>query len=184
MCRCCPGEAPSKWEAVISQWIDFTPKYDGLRDDFRTDFAHVAIYGSRNMAHEVMIDGFERMVKTHYLSDGSAELPLSVIEFFDVLTAYANVVLLGVAKTDLEAFWESQKTFEALSGAEKLNEHSWLIDVGPMLSDPTARFDGLPSQCKSKPVVPYAAVHGDKLPPATRKGDIASASAAAKQGRR
>ena len=172
-----PGEAPSKWEAVIAQWIDFTPKYDGLKDDFRTDFAHVAIYGSRNMAHEVMIDGFKKMVKTHYLTDGAAELPMSVIEFFDVLTAYANVVLLGVAKTDLEAFWESQKTFEALSGEEKLKEHAWLIDVGPMLSDPAARFDGLPSQCRAEPVVPFAAVHGDKLPPDTRKGDVAAAAA-------
>ncbi len=173
-----PGEAPSKWEAVISQWIDFTPKYDGLKDDFRTDFAHVAIYGSRNMAHEVMIDGFKQMMKKHYLTDGSAELPMSVIEFFDVLTAYANVVLLGVAKTDLEAFWDSQKTFETLTAEEKFKEHSWLIEVGPMLSDPSARFDGLPNQCKAKPVVTYADVHGDKLPPTTRKKDIASAAAA------
>ena len=176
-----PGEAPSKWEAVISQWIDFTPKYDGLKDDFRTEFAHVAIYGSRNMAHEVMIDGFKTMVKAHYLADGFAELPMSVTEFFDVLTAYANVLLLGVAKTDLVAFWESQKTFEALSGEDKLKEHAWLIDVGPMLSDPSARFEGLPNQCKSKPVVPFDAMLGSKLPPTPHNAPVGNAAAAQRQ---
>ena len=170
-----PGEAPSKWEAVISQWIGFTPKYDGLKDDFKTDFAHVAVYGSRNMAQDVLIDGFKDLMTSHYLVEGSAELPISVTEFFDVLTAYANVVLLGVAKTDLDAFWSSQKTFEALPGEAKLTEHSWLIDVGPMLSDPSIRFDGLPSQCQSAVVVPLADVRGDNPPPPNRRADAVPA---------
>ncbi len=169
-----PGEAPSKWEAVIAQWIDFTPKYDGLRDDFKTDFAHVAVYGSRNMAQETLIGGFKDVMKSRYLLDASADLPISVTEFFDTLTAYANVVLLGVAKTDLQAFWAGQKTFQALSGENKLAEHSWLIDVGPMLSDPSVRFDGLPSQCQTAIVVPLEEVRGDNPPPPNRKADVAA----------
>ncbi len=172
-----PGEAPSKWGAVISQWIGFTPKYDGLKDGFKTDYAHVAMYGSRNMGHEDMLEDFKGMMKSTYLLDDKTDLPITMTEFFDVLTAYANVVLLGVAKTDLEAFWTSQKTFDQLSGEEKLKEHAFLIDVGPMLSDPKAKFDGLPSQCASgQPIVPSDVIRGDKLPPANRRAEMASAA--------
>ena len=164
-----PGEAPSKWEAVLRQWTNFMPKYDGLKDDFKTDFAHVSLYGSRNMAHGVMVEMFRDMIRSRYLLDEKAELPISVYEFFDVLTAYGNVVLLGVAKTDLKAFWSSQKTFDALSGENKLMEHSLLIEAGPMLSDPATRFDGLPSQCNADAVVPLAKVRGDELPPPNRR---------------
>ena len=30
-----PGEGAAKWDNVISQWIDFTPNYDGLKDGFK-----------------------------------------------------------------------------------------------------------------------------------------------------
>ena len=170
-----PGEAPSKWDAVIRQWIGFMPNYDGLRDDFKTDFAHVSMYGSRNMAHGIMADTFRDMMRKRYLLDDKAELPISVYEFFDVLTAYANVVLLGVAKTDLKAFWSSQATFDALSGEGKLAESSLLIDAGPMVSDPTVRFDGLPSQCAGAPIVPLATIRGEDLPPPNRRMAAAAA---------
>jgi len=164
-----PGEAPSKWDAVIGQWANFTPKYDGLGGDFKTDLAHVSVYGSRNMAHGIMVDTFRGMMRERYLLDQDTELPISSYEFFDALTAYANVVLLGVAKTDLEAFWRSRKTFEALAGEDKLKEHALLIEAGPMLSDPEARFDGLPAQCVGDVVVPLALVRGDELPPPNRR---------------
>ncbi len=172
-----PGEAPSKWGAVISQWIGFTPKYDGLKDGFKTDYAHVAMYGSRNMGQEDMLEDFKSMMKSTYLLDDNTELPISMTEFFDVLTAYANVVLLGVAKTDLEAFWSSQKTFDQLSGEDKMKEHAFLIDVGPMLSDPKAKFDGLPAQCASgQPVVAPDIIRGDRLPPPNRRAEATVAA--------
>lgn len=71
--------------------------------------------------------------------------------------------------------WASQKTFEALAGAEKLEEHAWLIDVGPMLSDPTTRFDGLPKHCKTKPAISLDVVHEDKPALSRRKVEAAAA---------
>ena len=94
-------------------------------------------------------------------------------EFFDALTAYANVILPGVAKTDLLAFWESQKNYDALSWEEKLNEHAWLIDIGPMLSEPAIRFEGMAGECiwgcACWVVVPYDQLRGDVLPPPNRR---------------
>ncbi len=168
-----PGEAPSKWDSVISQWIDFTPKYDGLKDGFKTDYAEVFIYGSRNMGHADMNKSFTTMMTKNYLLDSESTIQVFNHEFFDALTAYANVILPGVAKTDLEAFWSSQKVYDKLSWEDKLNEHAWLIDIGPMLSEPAIRFEGMAGECiwgcACWVVVPYDQLRGDVLPPANRK---------------
>ena len=93
-----PGEAPSKWDNVISQWIDFAPQYSGLTDGFKTDYAEVLIYGARNMGQHSMNEAFKQMVTKNYLLDSESTLQISNHEFFDTLTAYANIVLPGVAK--------------------------------------------------------------------------------------
>jgi hypothetical protein len=168
-----PGEAPSKWDSVIDQWIDFTPKYSGLKDGFKTDYAEVLIYGSRNMAQGPMTASFKKMMAKNYMLDDDSTLVMSSHEFFDALTSYANVILAGVAKTDLIAFWESQKNYDKLSWEEKLNEHAWLIDIGPMLSEPAIRFEGMAGECiwgcACWVVVPYDQLRGDVLPPPNRK---------------
>jgi hypothetical protein len=168
-----PGEAPSKWETVIEQWVSFIPKYDGLKDEFRTDYAEVLIYGSRNMSPEKMVDSFKALMTKHYLLDAESTLQISTGEFFDALTSYADVILAGVAKTDLLAFWDSQKNYEQLTWEEKLNEHAWLLDIGPMLSEPAIRFQGMAGECiwgcACWVVVPYDELRGDKLPPPNRK---------------
>ena len=168
-----PGEGAAKWDNVISQWIDFTPNYDGLKDGFKTDYAECFIYGSRNMGHADMNESFKKMMKKSYMLDGDSTLQVFNHEFFDALTAYANVILPGVAKTDLDAFWDSQKVYDKLSWEDKLNEHAWLIDIGPMLSEPAIRFEGMAGECiwgcACWVVVPYDELRGDKLPPANRK---------------
>ncbi|WP_024276293.1 tubulin-like doman-containing protein [Hyphomicrobium sp. MC1] len=168
-----PGEAPSKWEGVVEQWTDFVPKYDGLKDEFRTDYAEVLIYGSRNMPIAKMETDFKKLIADEYLLDSESSMQISTNEFFDALTAYADIILAGVAKTDLDAFWASQKTYEGLTWEEKLNEHAWLIDIGPMLSEPAIRFEGMAGECiwgcACWVVVPYDELRGDKLPPPNRK---------------
>jgi hypothetical protein len=114
------------------------------------------------------------MVTKHYLLD-EGDKPVQVFEheFFDALTSYAVVILPGVAKTDLEAFWASQAVYDKLDWESKLNEHSWLVDIGPMISEPAIRFEGLAGECiwgcACWIVVPYDDIRGDKLPPPNRK---------------
>ena len=168
-----PGENPSKWDAVINQWINFAPKYSGLKDGFKTDYAEVFIYGSRNMGHDIMSTSFKKMMTETWLLDSELTLQVFNHEFFDALTAYANIILPGVAKTDLVAFWESQKNYDTLSWEDKLMEHAWLIDIGPMLSEPAIRFEGMAGECiwgcACWVVVPYDQLRGDKLPAANRR---------------
>ncbi len=168
-----PGEAGSKWDAVLAQWIDFMPKYSGLKDGFKTDYAEVHVHASRDMGFDLISKGFRDMVTKQYLLEGDSTYQTSNFEFFDALTAYANVILPGVAKTDLHAFWESQKNYDKLDWETKLNEHAWLIDIGPMLSEPAIRFEGMAGECiwgcACWVVVPYDQLRGDKLPPPNRK---------------
>ncbi|EYR78207.1 hypothetical protein [Shinella sp. DD12] len=168
-----PGEAASKWQATLAQWIDFIPKFSGLRDGFQTDYAEVHIHASRDMGFDNIEKGVKELVTKNYLLEGDSTYQTYNHEFFDVLTAYANIIMPGVAKTDLHAFWESQKAYDKLDWETKLHEHAWLVDIGPMLSEPAIRFEGMAGECiwgcACWVVVPYDQLRGDKLPPPNRK---------------
>ena len=168
-----PGEAGSKWDAVLAQWIDFMPKYSGLKDGFKTDYAEVHVYASRDMGFDLISKGMKDLITKQYLLEGDSTYQTENHEFFDALTAYAVVILPGVAKTDLNAFWDSQKIYDKMVWEDKLNEHAWLIDIGPMLSEPAIRFEGMAGECiwgcACWVVVPYDQLRGDKLPPPNRK---------------
>ncbi|MHB0991827.1 MAG: hypothetical protein ACYC3O_01790 [Burkholderiales bacterium] len=168
-----PGEAGSKWEAVLAQWIDFVPKYSGLKDGFKTDYAEVHVYASRDMGFDLISKGMTDLITKQYLLEDDSTYHTENHEFFDALTAYALIILPGVAKTDLNAFWECQKNYDKMLWEDKLNEHAWLIDIGPMLSEPAIRFEGMAGECiwgcACWVVVPYDQLRGDKLPPPNRK---------------
>ncbi|BBU30365.1 hypothetical protein BTHE68_40990 [Burkholderia sp. THE68] len=177
-----PGEHGEKWDAVVNQWTDFVPTYDGVKDAFRTDYAEVHVHVPRDMDSDAVCKKMKDMITENYLLEGG-DKPVQVFphEFFDALTAYSVIILPGMAKTDLNAFWSSRDAYDKLSWEEKLNEHSWLIDIGPMISEPAIRFQGLAGECiwgcACWIVVPYDELRGDKLPPATRKEIFANAIA-------
>jgi hypothetical protein len=158
---------------VLAQWIDFTPKYSGLKDGFKTDYAEVHVYATRDMGFDLISKGMKDLITKEYLLEGDSTYHTENHEFFDALTAYAVVIMPGVAKTDLTAFWDSQKNYDKLNWEDKLNEHAWLIDIGPMLSEPAIRFEGMAGECiwgcACWVVVPYDQLRGDKLPPPNRK---------------
>lgn len=168
-----PGESSSKWQSVLAQWIDFIPEHSGLRDGFKTDYAEVHIHASRDMGFDQIEKAVKELVDRTYLLEGDSTYQTYSHEFFDALTSYANIIMPGVAKTDLHAFWESQKNYDTLDWETKLHEHAWLVDIGPMLSEPAIRFEGMAGECiwgcACWVVVPYDQIRGDKLPPANRK---------------
>lgn len=168
-----PGESGSKWQSAIAQWIDFIPQYSGLRDGFKTDYAEVHVHASRDMGFENIEKGIKELVAKNYLLEGDSTYQSYSHEFFDALTSYANVIMPGVAKTDLNAFWSSRDNYDKLDWESKLHEHAWLVDIGPMLSEPAIRFEGMAGECiwgcACWVVVPYDVVRGDKLPPPNRK---------------
>lgn len=118
-----PGEAGSKWDAVIQQWIGFVPKYSGLADGFKTDHAEVHVHASRDMQADIIDAGLIDVVTSNYLKKGSAAVLSFHSEFFDVLTAYGNVILPGAAKADLSAYPASKASFDKLdASAQRLEQ--------------------------------------------------------------
>ena len=173
-----PGEPRSKWSSVIAQWVDFAPKWDGLTDGFKTDYAEIFIYASRNMEQELMTAAFKNMVIRQYLIDAESTLKVYTHEFFDTLTAYANIALPGVAKTDLTVFWEGQKLYDALTPAQQLGEHAWIVDSGVVLPAGSAALAPASGSAVRGATcwnaIEAAALTGKTLPPPARKGAVAA----------
>ena len=117
-----PGEAGSKWDAVLQQWIGFVPKYAGLADGFKTNYAEVHVHASRNMQVEKIEDALKEVVSSHYLKGAGASYHSFRNEFFDVLTAYGNVILPGASKDDLSAYAASKASFDKLGATAKTLE--------------------------------------------------------------
>ena len=117
-----PGEAGSKWDAVLQQWIGFMPKYSGLSDEFRTDYAEIHIHSARDMQVGMLDAGFKEVVTSHYLKGGAAACHTYHSETFDELTAYGNVILPGAGKDDFVAYQDSKSNFDKLDAGRKALE--------------------------------------------------------------
>ncbi|MBE0546077.1 MAG: hypothetical protein IH627_00115 [Rubrivivax sp.] len=117
-----PGEAGSKWDAVLRQWIGFVPQYAGLSDRFKTDYAEVHIHAARDMQLDMIDADFKKVLTSRYLKNGDANYHSFRNEFFDVLTAYGNVILPGATKDDLAAYQEAKTSFGKLDAASRVLE--------------------------------------------------------------
>lgn len=167
-----PGERHSKWANVVSSWIDHIDEWSGLRNDFETDYTEAHVYAPRDLWDAKLETKFRDQLTKRLVSPEDATMDVLHYEFFDVLTAYAAIITPGVARTDLTAFWDSRDKYDTLSWEERLLHHSWLMDLGVMLSEPAIRFDGMAGEClwgcACWVVVPYAQIRGDVLPPSSR----------------
>jgi hypothetical protein len=116
-----PGEPGSKWDAVMAQWIGWVPKYSGLSDSFKTDYAEVHVHASRDMQAHLIEEAMQEVVSAAYLRDGAGYHSFRN-EFFDVLTAYGNVILPGASKEDLLGYRAAKASFDKLGAGAKALE--------------------------------------------------------------
>ncbi len=76
-------------------------------------------------------------------------------------------ILPCVAKVDFAQFYAAREAYDSLDWEEKLSHHSWLLDLGVMLSEPAIRFDGMAGEClwgcACWVVVPYDQIRGPEL---------------------
>lgn len=114
-----PGEAGSKWDAVLHQWIEFVPKYSGLSDKFKTDYAEVHLHASRDMESGMLERDFKDVITANYLKGAQSSYHSYRNEFFDALTAYGDVILPGAGKDDLSAYLAGKASFDKLGAAQR-----------------------------------------------------------------
>ena len=96
-----PGEALSKWHGVISQWIDHIDDYSLLNAKFRSKAITVHCHGPRILGFERMNKKLEQKLKDNYLAPNGKIHEFVNHEFFDYLTAYADIFLSGLTPSDL-----------------------------------------------------------------------------------
>jgi hypothetical protein len=163
-----PGEPRSKWREVVSKWIGYIPQWSGLKEGFKTDYIEVNAVAPRELWNDTLQKKLEDTLGTMLLPGEDGSLHTMHGEFFDELTSYANVVIPGVAKTDFTVFFEARDAYDQVEDWDaKLLMHSWLLDLGVMLSEQSIRFDGMAGECiwgcACWVVVPHDAIRGDAV---------------------
>ena len=134
-----PGEAISKWHNVIDQWVDHLDKFSGLSKDFRAESAVVHVHAPREIGFDRLDAKLEQKLADSFLKSGKkSSVQIANHEFFDHLTSYADIVLPGLAQSDLDSYWEAQKAYDKLGAEQKKMCHSWLLERGVVLSAPEA----------------------------------------------
>jgi hypothetical protein len=92
-----------------------------------------------------------------------------------------SVVIPRASKLDLAAFVPARDYYDTLEWDDKLLIHSWLLDLGVMLCEPSIRFDGMGGECiwgcACWVVVPHAAIRGEEAVPAAEEVTEAIAGA-------
>ncbi len=174
-----PGEAISKWRSVMEEWVDHIDDYSGVSDKFRTDYAELHVHAPREIGFEHINAKLKEKISERFLVSGEdSTIQLQNHEFFDHLTSYADIILPGMAKTDLDIFWQARDEYDKYDWEEKLLKHSWLLDLGVLMSEPAIRFNGMAGEClwgcACWVVVPYDQMRGDELPPADRTSILAA----------
>ena len=130
-----PGEAISKWHSVTDQWVGYLDRYSGVGEDFRAGCAVVHVHSPRTIGFERLNAAIESKLAENFVKSGDAsDIQMANHEFFDHLTAYADIVLPGLAASDLTACGAAQAAYEALGAPEKKACHSWLLEKGVVLS--------------------------------------------------
>lgn len=117
-----PGEAESRWDSVLQQWINLTPTFAGLSGSFKTKFAEIHLYAARHMKIELMEEEMVRVVKSAFMVAEDCSISTFRTEFFDALTAYGIIVLTGAKSESLVVYQEAQAALKGVGAAEKLME--------------------------------------------------------------
>jgi hypothetical protein len=81
-----------------------------------------------------------------------------------------TAVIPRVSKLDLQAFVPARDAYDQLTWDEKLLRHSWILDLGVLLCEPSIRFEGMGGECiwgcACWVVVPHEAIRGEARQPA------------------
>jgi Tubulin like len=80
--------------------------------------------------------------------------------------SFVHVSVPRLTKLDLPGFSAARDAYDRMSWDEKLLAHSWLLDLGTMLCEPSTRFEGMAGECiwgcACWVVVPFEAVRGEE----------------------
>ena len=154
----------SKWAHVLSfadvgggaEEVKDLPARLGIRDSYRPEFIEVR-------AKDPKDENVGAMAKALGAAFSTVAEP-EVAEAADASAESVQFILPCVSKSDLDLFFASREVYDTLDWEGKLEQHSWLVDLGVMLCEPAIRFDGMAGEClwgcACWVVVPYEEIRG------------------------
>jgi hypothetical protein len=161
------GEPNARWINVLTtrEAADISTLGDcGLVKGFSTEYVEARLLGPK----EAFPDQVVSQLKEQIPQAASTAVEPVTLRLEDRGEPMVTVVIPRASKLDLEMFFTARDTYDTLSWDEKLLKHSWLLDLGVMLCEPSIRFDGMGGECiwgcACWVVVPYAAIRGEQAP--------------------
>ncbi|MPZ67398.1 MAG: hypothetical protein GEU83_18485 [Pseudonocardiaceae bacterium] len=135
----------------------------GLVKGFATDYAEARVFGAKKPA-----DKAASAAATAIRQVAQTPVEPGVLRFETEDQPMVSFVLPRASKLDLEAFVPARDRYDTLDWDDKLVKHSWLLDLGVLLCEPSIRFDGMGGECiwgcACWVVVPHAAIRGEQIP--------------------
>jgi hypothetical protein len=156
------GELGDRWLNVLAtrRLADLSSLGSlGLTKGFVTEYAEARLFGGSPGDVAAITSAVSEAVQT--------QVEPGVLEIAADGEAFVSVVVPRASKLDLEAFVPARDTYDQLEWDAKLLMHSWLLDLGVMLCEPSIRFDGMGGECiwgcACWVVVPHAAIRGEQI---------------------
>lgn len=146
-------------------------KFTGLREDFKSDYVALYNYLPRNTMTRAMDETLEAVARK-LTFEGIGSYNIYNIEAPDEIVCYSIFLLAGVAKTEFKCFYPSREKYDEMSWEERFACHSYLVDLGVMLCEPSIRVQGNAGECiwgcACMIAYPYSKVRGDDEIPKSR----------------
>lgn len=116
-------------------------------------FAEVRTYGAAGGSPSVISEAL------------SFEVGPSTVAYPESTSPGVSVLVPQLSKLDLAFFVPTRSSYDTLEWEDKLMRHSWLLDLGVLLCEPSTRFEGVGGECilgcACWVVVPHAAIRGE-----------------------
>jgi hypothetical protein len=161
------GEPNARWINVLTtrDAADIgTLGTSGLVKGFSTEYVEARMLGPKDAFPDQVVS----QLKEQIAQAASTAVEPVTLQLEGRGEPMVTVVIPRASKLDLEMFFTARDTYDTLSWDEKLLKHSWLLDLGVMLCEPSIRFDGMGGECiwgcACWVVVPYAAIRGENAP--------------------
>jgi hypothetical protein len=157
------GEPSDQWVNVLStRRPEDVGTLGALEVDPATDsgYAEVRVFGSAKDFPKL-----EKKAREQIAGAVSTAVEPGVIQVDSRDDPLVTAVAPRATKLDLEAFVPAREAYDKLDWDEKLLMHSWILDLGVLLCEPSIRFDGMGGECiwgcACWVVVPHAVIRGE-----------------------
>jgi hypothetical protein len=122
------------------------------------EFAEIRLFGTDQATADAAFNSLGEAVSPKV---GPNVLSFPTTGFPATVTAF----IPRISKVGLNLFAAAREGYDAMDWESKLMRHSWLLDLGVLLCEPSTRFEGVGGECllgcACWVVVPHAAIRGE-----------------------